>query len=157
MTPTPTPPDGEAGITSVAHLRHALRLLETAQRQLRSSIASEIGVGLSELTALETISDLTGLTPKMLGLELGLTTGAVTALLDRLAASGHVDRLPNPRDRRSVLLGLTDSGAALLSRVEERYDAVSAEVLRASPRLGEEDMAEELARAAAVITAHTIR
>ena len=157
MTPTPTPPDGEDGITSVAHLRLALRLLETAQRQLRSSIASEIGVGLSELTALETISDLPGLTPKMLGLELGLTTGAVTALLDRLAASGHVDRLPNPRDRRSVLLGLTDSGAALLARVEERYDAVSAEVLRASPRLGEEDMAEELARAAAVITAHTIR
>ncbi|OOB89198.1 MarR family winged helix-turn-helix transcriptional regulator [Rathayibacter sp. VKM Ac-2630] len=156
MTPTP-PPDDAAVDAPVAALRHALRLLESAQRQLRSSIAAELGVGLSELTALETIVDLPGLTPKMLALELNLTTGAVTALLDRLASSGLVDRLPNPKDRRSVLLRLTEAGAALPARVEERYGAVSVEVLRASPRLGDEDLVEELARAAAVITAHTIR
>ena len=109
-----------------------------------------------KLSAAAVRAESPGLTPKWLGLELSLTTGAVTALLDRLAKAGHLDRVSNPQDRRSVLLRLTDSGTALLAAVDARYDAVSVEVLRASPRLGEEEVVEDLARAAAVITAHTI-
>ncbi|MGV1954994.1 MULTISPECIES: MarR family winged helix-turn-helix transcriptional regulator [unclassified Agrobacterium] len=33
----------------------------------------------------------------------GLTTGAVTALLDRLEKAGFIRRLPDPADRRRVL------------------------------------------------------
>jgi DNA-binding MarR family transcriptional regulator len=141
MDPENTPPAGGGAQSAGAALRQALRALETAQRDLRTAVAL----------------DSPGLTPKWLGLELSLTTGAVTALLDRLAKAGHLDRVSNPQDRRSVLLRLTDSGTALLAAVDERYDAVSVEVLRASPRLGEDEVVEDLARAAAVITAHTIR
>ncbi|AZZ56894.1 MarR family winged helix-turn-helix transcriptional regulator [Rathayibacter iranicus] len=135
-------------------LRHALRLLENAQQHLRASTATAVGVGISELTALEVLGESPDLTPKWLGLELSLSTGAVTALLDRLATAGYVDRVANPHDRRSVLLRLTDSGTLLLAQVDERYDEVSAQVLEASPSLG--GVAEDLARAAAVIIAHTI-
>ncbi|WP_181068096.1 MarR family transcriptional regulator [Rathayibacter sp. AY1A7] len=153
-TERPTPPDVDQDAPAV-QLRQSLRLLENAQRHLRASIAAGVGVGISELTALEVLGESPDLTPKWLGLELSLSTGAVTALLDRLATAGHVDRLANPQDRRSVLLRLTASGEQLLAQVDERYDEVSAEVLKASPGLN--GMADDLARAAAVITAHTIR
>ncbi|MDY0914935.1 MarR family winged helix-turn-helix transcriptional regulator [Rathayibacter festucae] len=156
MDPEKTPPaDGGAQSAGTA-LRQALRALETAQRDLRAAVALDLGIGISELGALEALAESPDLTPKWLGLELSLTTGAVTALLDRLAKAGHLDRVSNPQDRRSVLLRLTDSGNALLAAVDERYDAVGVEVLRASPRLGEDEVVEDLARAAAVITAHTI-
>ncbi|QHC57700.1 MarR family transcriptional regulator [Rathayibacter sp. VKM Ac-2760] len=153
ITPPGASPQGSPDGTA---LRQALRQLETAQRELRTAVALDVGLGISELSALEALAEAPGLTPKWLGLELSLTTGAVTALLDRLAKAGHLDRVSNPQDRRSVLLRLTDSGTALLATVDERYGAVGAEVLRASPRLGEDEIVEDLARAAAVITAHTI-
>lgn len=156
MDPETSPPADGGDQPAGAALRQALRQLETAQRHLRTAVAHDVGIGISELSALEALAESPGLTPKWLGLELSLTTGAVTALLDRLAKAGHLDRVSNPQDRRSVLLRLTDSGTALLAAVDARYDAVSVEVLRASPRLGEEEVAEDLARAAAVITAHTI-
>jgi DNA-binding MarR family transcriptional regulator len=36
--------------------------------------------------------------------------GAVTALVDRLEKRGHVERTPNPKDRRSALLRETEEG-----------------------------------------------
>lgn len=39
-----------------------------------------------------------------LGAHLGLSSGATTKMLDRLAAAGHVERHPHPHDRRSVCL-----------------------------------------------------
>lgn len=149
----PTRHDSDDDAPAV-QVRHALRLLENAQRHLRASMAASVGVGISELTALEVLGESSDLTPKWLGVELSLSTGAVTALLDRLATAGYVDRVANPQDRRSVLLRLTHSGTLLLARVDERYNEVSVQVLEASPSLGV--VAEDLARAAAVIVAHTI-
>jgi DNA-binding MarR family transcriptional regulator len=53
-----------------------------------------------------------------------VTSGTMTNRIDRLAAAGLVRRLPDPRDKRGVLVTLTDQGmakadgalAALLSR-----------------------------------------
>ena len=39
-----------------------------------------------------------------------LSTGAMTNRLDRLEEAGHVRRLPDPSDRRSVQVELTDKG-----------------------------------------------
>jgi DNA-binding MarR family transcriptional regulator len=41
-------------------------------------------------------------TPGQLATELGLTTGSVTAMLDRLARLGYLTRRPDPGDRRKV-------------------------------------------------------
>lgn len=41
-----------------------------------------------------------------LGAHLGLSSGATTKMLDRLAAAGHVQRHPHPRDRRAVRLSV---------------------------------------------------
>jgi DNA-binding MarR family transcriptional regulator len=38
----------------------------------------------------------------------GLTTGAVTAVIDRLERAGYVERVADPGDRRRVLVDVTD-------------------------------------------------
>ena len=45
------------------------------------------------------------------------TSGAMTHILDRLEQDGIVERLPDPDDRRGLLVGLTRKGRALVDRV----------------------------------------
>src|SRR3712207_1670438 len=67
-----------------------------------AAIARRTGLGLSEMAALEHLQHSDGgLTPTALGRRLSLSSGAITALVDRLERSGHVERRPNPSDRRS--------------------------------------------------------
>jgi DNA-binding MarR family transcriptional regulator len=50
------------------------------------------------------------LSPGRLLRETLVTSGTMTNRVDRLAARGLVERLPDPRDRRGVLVRLTDTG-----------------------------------------------
>ena len=45
------------------------------------------------------------------------SSGGMTARLDRLAKMGHVERRPNPDDRRGVLVRLTPSAVELIETV----------------------------------------
>ena len=45
---------------------------------------------------------------------IGMSTGGVTPAVDRLEAKGLVERRPNPDDRRSSVLALTDEGARMM-------------------------------------------
>jgi DNA-binding MarR family transcriptional regulator len=50
-------------------------------------------------------------TPSEIARQTGLTSGATTAMLDRLERSGLIERKPNPDDRRGTLIVLLESGA----------------------------------------------
>jgi DNA-binding MarR family transcriptional regulator len=52
------------------------------------------------------------LSPGRLLKETLVTSGTMTNRVDRLATRGLVERLPDPRDRRGVLVRLTDAGRA---------------------------------------------
>lgn len=54
--------------------------------------------------------------------ELGITTGGISKLVDRIEARGFCRRLPNPADRRSSLLELTAAGHDLLTRAMTAFD-----------------------------------
>lgn len=59
--------------------------------------------------------------------ELGITSGAVTGLTDKLAGMGFVARDRSEEDRRVVLLSLTEEGKACFSRIrKERMDRIAA-------------------------------
>jgi MarR family transcriptional regulator, organic hydroperoxide resistance regulator len=92
------------------------QLRETVVRCLREFIAGSIiynqqvadhvGLRLTDMQCINVL-DLTGpSTPGELARSTGLTTGGVTVMLDRLEKAGYVKRVPNPRDRRSVLVRL---------------------------------------------------
>jgi len=50
--------------------------------------------------------------PSELARHTGLTSGATTAMLDRLEKAGFIERQPNPQDRRGTLIFPSDTGAA---------------------------------------------
>lgn len=51
--------------------------------------------------------------PRQLTRSALITSGAMTARLDRLAGAGLVERAPDPADRRGVLVTLTEEGTRL--------------------------------------------
>jgi MarR family transcriptional regulator, organic hydroperoxide resistance regulator len=54
--------------------------------------------------------------------ELKITTGGTSKLVDRIEASGYCRRLPNPADRRSSVLELTDAGRSVLAEAADAFD-----------------------------------
>lgn len=59
-----------------------------------------------------------------------VTSGTMTNRIDRLTARGWVERAPSPRDRRSVIVRLTDGGrtavdAALADLLERERDLLA--------------------------------
>ena len=69
------------------------------------------------------------LTPKELMRSVLITSGAMTAALDRLTAAGLIERVANANDRRSTSAQLTKAGAdliekAIVVRFKEAADAV---------------------------------
>lgn len=53
------------------------------------------------------------LTPGRLGQHLGLSSGATTAVIDRMERAGHVHRIRDERDRRRVTLHYGDAASAV--------------------------------------------
>jgi DNA-binding MarR family transcriptional regulator len=54
--------------------------------------------------------------------QLSITIGGTSKLVDRIEASGHCRRRPNPADRRSSLIELTPAGRRLLASATEAFD-----------------------------------
>src|SRR5918997_3352286 len=82
----------------------------SAATRYAASLAKRMGIGTSELAALEHLQAAGPMTLGQLGGRLSMSPGAVTALVDRLEGRGHVERTPNPQDRRSALLRETEGG-----------------------------------------------
>jgi DNA-binding MarR family transcriptional regulator len=99
---------------STEPIAQALEQVELAGAYHRAARARRIGVPQVELTALEHIDALAGLTPGALGHRLGLTSGGVTALTGRLIDAGLVTRERHPEDGRMRVLAVTPEGAELL-------------------------------------------
>ncbi|MCO5994205.1 MarR family winged helix-turn-helix transcriptional regulator [Actinoallomurus rhizosphaericola] len=58
-----------------------------------------------------------------------VTSGAITNRIDRLAAKGLVERVPDEQDRRSVRVRLTERGRALVDEVVGLHVANEARLL----------------------------
>jgi DNA-binding MarR family transcriptional regulator len=80
--------------------------------------------------------DWTGpITAGEIGMHLGLSSGAVTGLVDRLEAAGWVRRERDPRDRRRVIVHLShERGAELWPLYQPLAEAVEAYRDRLSDR-----------------------
>ncbi|MBE9140184.1 MarR family transcriptional regulator [Nodosilinea sp. LEGE 07088] len=93
--------------------REALQALILASRRIHGAIdaidygiSERLGLQRNDLRALNLLED-GPLTPKVIGENTGLTSGSVTALIDRLEKAGFVERKPSKTDRRSIEISLT--------------------------------------------------
>jgi MarR family 2-MHQ and catechol resistance regulon transcriptional repressor len=74
------------------------------------------GMGQSDFGVLEALLHRGPLSVKELGAKVLLTSGSMTAAVDRLADRGLVARRDDPQDRRSRIVHLTDAGRELIER-----------------------------------------
>lgn len=74
-------------------------------------MARILGVNRTDLRCLELLLGSGGLSPRALGERLGLTTGSVTAMLDRLERLDFLARDQHPDDGRKSVVTITAQGA----------------------------------------------
>lgn len=67
-------------------------------------IAEQLDVYNHDWTTIDMLSETGPITAGELGRRVGLTTGSVTALVDRLERAGYVKREHHPKDRRSIMI-----------------------------------------------------
>lgn len=75
--------------------------------------------------------------PKTIAEQLKLSSGSTTALLDRLEKAGLVRRLPNPADRRSLLIELVEDADHVLPALRRLRDSLH----HSADRLSESEVA----------------
>jgi DNA-binding MarR family transcriptional regulator len=73
-----------------------------------AAVADLLGVNRTDVICLDILARLGTVTAGRLSEESRLTTGAITAVLDRLEKAGYVRRVADPTDRRRVLVETTD-------------------------------------------------
>ena len=92
------------------NLANLVREHSSAVIRHAAATAKRMGLEASELSALEHLQAAGPMTLGSLGERLSMSPGALTALVDRLEKKGYVERLPNPKDRRSALVRETEAG-----------------------------------------------
>ena len=123
----------------------ALTFLRAMDRN-RNRVAAECGLTGSELRAVARVAEAGSITPKLLALSMEMTTGAVTAISNRLVALQLLTRGAHPHDRRSLLLTLTPAAEQLTQKIYDDFEALIAHSVR-------EIGSEEQARLGAMLTA----
>jgi DNA-binding MarR family transcriptional regulator len=96
----------------VREVQASLRALSTEIDRLDQVAADRYGLNRTDMRALDLVGQAGRLTPTDLARRLGLTTGGVTSVLDRLERAGYARRLPDPGDRRRLLVETTAATAA---------------------------------------------
>jgi DNA-binding MarR family transcriptional regulator len=94
----------------------SLRALILAGERYRQAVAGDSGLGVTETQAISALTVHGDRGQHELAADLGLSSGASTALVDRLERQGIAERYPHPTDRRRTYVRLTDAGQDVVRR-----------------------------------------
>jgi MarR family 2-MHQ and catechol resistance regulon transcriptional repressor len=125
---------GESATRIWLVLWKAARAIE--QNAIRSVSAS--GLGRSDFAVLEVLPHKGPQPVNIIGKKVLLTSGSITAAIDRLESRKMLRRTSNPKDRRSRIVQLTDTGRRLIERAFQKHAADMEEtmaVLRSGERV----------------------
>jgi len=90
------------------------------------TVAIRFGLSESDVEALQVLVDTGAATAGRLSELMGLSSGAVTRVIDRLEQAGYVRRVPDPADRRRVIVELVPEKMAAVDATMARFGAKSA-------------------------------
>jgi DNA-binding MarR family transcriptional regulator len=125
-----------AAETRQARVRRVAAALRTIVRLAQEATERAARDGGLHSTDFECVGFLSAaqraLSPKDIIAHLGISSSSGTALLDRLEKQGYIRRLPNPDDRRSVLIALDADAAheviALHAKIEQGFLDVTSDL-----------------------------
>ena len=93
-------------------------------------ISEFLGINRTDGRCLDIVGQHGKVSAGQLSIEAGLTTGAVTAVIDRLESAGYVQRVRDPVDRRKVWVENTAHTNELVDIVFGVYDIIGPIMLR---------------------------
>lgn len=70
------------------------------------AVGRALGLSAADRKGLDVLDRLGPVSAGRIAAETGLTTGAITGMIDRLERAGYVERRPNPNDRRGVVVAM---------------------------------------------------
>jgi DNA-binding MarR family transcriptional regulator len=99
---------------------------------LHQAIADTLGLNITDHKCVSLISRFGPMTAGKLAELSGLTTGAITGVIDRLEKIGYAERIPNPEDRRVIFVELTQGNEvekkmrSIFSRMSKKMEKIFA-------------------------------
>jgi DNA-binding transcriptional regulator GbsR (MarR family) len=121
-------------------LERGFREVGTAGVMLHQVVAEHLGLNITDHKCMGMLCDLGPLSAGRLAELTGLTTGAVTGVLNRLERSGYARRVVNPKDRRNV-----NVHALNVSQFNRRMGTLLGPLRRRMRALSSKYSAEEMA------------
>ncbi|OLT09068.1 MarR family transcriptional regulator [Pseudonocardia sp. CNS-139] len=123
--------DPDLDVSALEVVGRVLRLAELVESAIGETLRP-LALSYSDFDVLSTLyrlDDAEGTHPRDLARSALITSGAMTARLDRLARAGLVERSADPHDRRAVRVHLTSGGRAVTETAVTRVLAVDESVL----------------------------
>src|ERR1700754_3603019 len=117
MKPGLSRPKARAAL--MAELEHAARRSSALGVIFGQTVASRVGISSSDLECLDFLNLEGRVTAGRLAEVTGLTTGAITGVVDRLEKAGFVRRARDDSDRRKVFIELVPENIAKIGRFYE--------------------------------------
>jgi DNA-binding MarR family transcriptional regulator len=111
---------------SIDSVIRSLRRVNLQGSFFGQTVAIRFGLSESDVEALEVLLDSGAATAGRLSELMGLTTGAVTRVIDRLEQAGYVRRVPDPADRRRVIVEVVPDKVAAVEATMARVGDASA-------------------------------
>src|SRR3954451_15436277 len=114
---------------SIDSVLRSLRRVNLQGSFLGQSVAIRFGLSESDIETLEQLIDMGATTAGRLSEITGLTSGAVTRVIDRLEQAGYVRRVPDRTDRRRVIVEVVpEKTASIRSTLDRVSNASAAEI-----------------------------
>ena len=118
-------PKGRHPDKAIFDLMWEIQKFTRSSLMLQHAIADEAGLNATDAECLDYLMEMGPSTAGALVKATGLTTGAVTSLIDRLERAGFVKRSADPNDRRKVIVSLIPERK---SGIRARYARLAAAV-----------------------------
>ncbi|EAT14652.1 MarR family winged helix-turn-helix transcriptional regulator [Desulfuromonas acetoxidans] len=109
-------------------LTHVLIELYDKISSWEQTVVKDSGLSPAQMHAVEIVGHHGEMRMKEMAQRMGITTGTLTVMVDRLETLGALHRQPNPKDRRSYVIVLTDKGQQLFNEHHKLHELLTREM-----------------------------
>lgn len=117
----------------IGKINHAIVEFFEKLSSWEHDVVREKGMTLPQMHTLEVLGIHGSMRMKELAEAMGITTGTLTVLVDRLEDKDCVRRLPHDTDRRSINVELTDAGRELFAEHDRLHHRLTEDLVAACP------------------------